>query len=1114
MKYSPEFAVLQSTFKLFEKFIKESNKDLSSLSKKCCQQFSPVLVDTINEVCNGLMADNDSGFTKEHWRFTLHLVIFLKLIAHKQLEEESLWNQLREENVCKDTDLLAIAQTVLPHISPVVYFELVTSCNWEGYYMRNLILLDEADVHSLIRKMLQYCLEEPQSLKDIPLLSSVTMMVVRTCLPEVILDVSQPLIKRKFATSCFLQSLKLKSFIDVMNANPNLLNEILQCLKELLLLSTCHSTESKPNPGIADASQTDGLFFHLTCLWVAFCSTHYDIHIKLIDLMNDMAVQEVREMAYPDVAQNVSQYLQKENDLESLMEMDSSVNEFFQKIPSLFEFNSCISTAPDPRLLIENIYLYLKWRADLENPKPLQDFDIFSVDKCSDVFHSLLPKLICTNTLEEESPELLRHVEFISQYFGQNKHSLSSSDNKQFLNLDPPSVERNPSDVFLEMFANRKIDDWKDKRFFEYINTHKNLLSQKKQLLSLWEGICWLASLNEERTVTEKYLQVLLNAFASLPSFLQDDIICQTYLAVDQEENRPWWRRMSNFRQPFTMELNKLTEIRDIKIPYKISQYALLDIESIIKISVATALRNPKQMDVIVKMLQLLPNSCKSKKRYTTIEDEDLLSESLLGSQLFEITSSEPMDEKQQNTFIKLLQQLLTPFSIGVCQKYGIKQILLQTTEILRIYILPHLHLLTSTDCHLHNPVLLLHLASVVFSCEESQIKSCLDNIQLHVVLLQFCYALNDCTEFWEDVNQAKQLVNMKALLISLIDQVVEILINNYTLVQGNIVLWLKEEIKSLDWTVKFRLRKLLCINENDVNQSICCQFLKTQNLLHDCDLSQTLNLLRFVSIDEEFCQEMSEHFPSNLHLSRDHVCLALAQLIPNLLSSECILVCQFLKHLLHQKQLVVPCQANFLPVVPFFDITGLQEYSGLCQILIDSAVLQGPLDANSSRHVLNNILAVIRKLILSENVLNQTTNVLFAILVISQTFSNLVLILKFLPWFNSETVLLYLVETTSFLNSYASLYFDQTLKLESGGIHFQTKTNNLENLKTSGNKEDLQEISMNLISVNDSKISASFVCHLLDSMFDLLTVLKESQIKESLSRNIKNIQEKYEIFW
>lgn len=282
-------------------------------------------------------------------------------------------------------------------------------------------------------------------MKDISLLSSVAMMVARTCLPEIILDVSQPSIKRKFGTSCFLQTLNLKSFIDMINANPNLLNETLHCIKELLLLSIHHSTESKLNAGIADVSQTDGLFFHLTCLWMAFYGAQYDIHIKLIDLMNDMAVQEVREMAYPDVAQNVSKYLQKENNLESLMEIDSSVNEFFQKIPSLFEFNSCISTAPDSRLLIENIYLYLKWRTKLKDPKPLQDFDIFSVHKCSDIFHFLLPKLTGTNTLEEESSEHLSPIKFISQYFDQNVNLVSSSDNKQFLSLDPLSVERNPS---------------------------------------------------------------------------------------------------------------------------------------------------------------------------------------------------------------------------------------------------------------------------------------------------------------------------------------------------------------------------------------------------------------------------------------------------------------------------------------------------------------------------------------------------------------------------------------------------------------------------------------------------------------------------------------------
>lgn len=60
-----------------------------------------------------------------------------------------------------------------------------------------------------------------------------------------------------------------------------------------------------------------------------------------------------------------------------------------------------------------------------------------------------------------------------------------------------------------------------------------------------------------------------------------------------------------------------------------------------------------------------------------------------------------------------------------------------------------------------------------------------------------------------------------------------------------------------------------------------------------------------------------------------------LFQLIPNMLSSECILVCQFLKHLLCQKQLIVPCQASFLPVVPFFNITGKFSFFILFNILL-----------------------------------------------------------------------------------------------------------------------------------------------------------------------------------
>ncbi|GAB1600344.1 uncharacterized protein LOC115214870 [Argonauta hians] len=1089
MKHSPELAVLQGTFKLLQKSVNESD-DLSTISKKCYQKFSPILVNTINEVCNGLMSDNVCHYTKEHWKFTLHLVVFLKVIAQKQLQEESLWKRLREENISNETDLLGIVQTVLPDISSALYFDLVTTCNWEKYYVLNLTLLDEAGIKELLNKMVQYCKEEPQSSKDITLLSSVIMMVVRACFPEYILDV--PLVKRKAAISHFLQTVKLNYFINAMNADSNPLHKILCCMKTLLCLYN-------PPENFADSSKTDSTFFHLTCLWVAFHGKHNGINVTLIDLLNDLVVQEIKDIAYPDVAKNISEYLLKEMDLDILMKMDKSVNEGFEKLSVLSTFRSNIFIVPDSGLIIENIYLYLKWRAQQENPEPLKDFDIFSANKCGSVFHCLYSKLSSVsvkNTLDEESLKQLSHVEFISNYVGNT--SSVSCDSLELITLYPSTIDQNPSDVFLEMFENRKIDDWKEKGFYQYLNTHQNLLSQKKQLLSFWEAICWLATFPKETVLSQKYLQLLLDAFTLVPSFLQDDIICETYIAVDCEDARPWWRRISQFRQSLTTQLNKLTEITKEKVPHLISQYALLDFESIMKCCITTALRNVKQMDVIVKILQLLPNSCKCKKY-------DRSTQNILTSHLFHIYS-QPMEDSHHNTYIKLLQQLLKPFSIGACQNYGIQQNLLQNSEILRVFIIPDLHLISSLDCH-HDPMLLLHVALAVLNYGTRHMDVCLDMVQLTAALLQLCHALNNCTELWQDACLMKQLISMKPVLIEVIQCIVDILVNHRSLLQETALLWLKEETNSFDWTVKLRLRKILYNTENNVDQQICCQFIKSQKL-HVCEVSSILNLLRFVSVDDELCEELILQFPSQIQLTRDYTCLALAQLLPNLLNSECILVCRFITHLLCQKQLIVPCQANFLPVIPFFDTKSLHPFCGLSQTLVDCAVLLGPLEGNSSQHVLNNILAVIKKLILSENVLNQMPNMLISILVISQTFFNLVLMLKFMPWFNSETIMLYLVETTSFLSNYTSHYYENMLKLENSDI--QVKTKKQQTLKVSDEEKGSKKRAIELTSVISSKMEMSFVEDLMDSLLDIVSVLEISQIKESLSRNIKSSQEKY----
>lgn len=1132
MKYSAEYAVFHAAFQLFEKEVLSANLDLENLSKNDCRRFIHIISAAVEEISQGLEKKNYS-FTQQHWHFNLHLVVFLKLFSQENLENTI--DKLSSKLSCPD-DLLVIVAP-LPHVSHTFYFELLKTCSWNLLFIECLSALNPEEITKLFVPAIRHCEESPQSADDLFLLASLIQMINITCFPQ------------KIQEFCLKQR-KITEIHMHVTGRPFCINNIRQMLNDdnQILSDLLDGMERLLNSAIEEAEMMNSSFWNcekkisrfpeicvgLTLLGITLYKNPLDIAVTFKHLCVTEVLQILDKGQLSNVDKNMKKWLQDGKDVDSLKRLHAMLTKYVMFEDELCQLREDHFQNFDLKYLpriISSLFLSCKVlsiscrKTILENRTFLSTLKFFILCEMflneSHLYLFNRKSSSCwSDTVEGPEKDFIDQMDFILDRI---KMCFETSLEEPF---DRPSDEENilPEDKLAKMLKDENLGSWKDYRFLLFLKDHQRELSNSDLFPCFWERINWLAQIPGEKDLAEEYLKILLNSYSLLDPFLQDYLIRDFYLPIKCEENRPWWRQSSRFQQKLAVSLNKLTEKNFSKIPKDISQYALLDFETVLRTSVFLAINNACQVDVIVQLLMFLPVSCQITCPQNGTDHEETRDGrklTLLAEVMESVLNSGKLNANQENAFLDLMTHLIKPVFTGVRKQFGVKKYSIHWHSIFSFHILPRLHLILTKEGDQSDTMFIVRLLLVVLESEQMHESSCTGEINLHVVLVQICHALNDSVENWENGKKRREISwKLKPLLISAANLLEEILLKNLPPDPDKILKWLTVKLSILDWTVQLRLRKsLFFISQNpqtnlQLNHEIVSTFLKSHEITQTCDVQQTIHLLQLTSIDEELCSSVIEVLPSYILFSRDCVTVAFSQLLPNLLPTEGILICRFLMHLLENNQLIVPCHTGFLPSIPFLNLSVLKSYVGLLQLFLDVVLLQVGLETSIAQFVFDNIFAMIKTFLLSSEVLSKIHPML-VLLLIHQIFSVMNILLNVVSFLNMEKIQLFLVELIKIFSQHTFTFHPMKKKrnkndeIENSGD--QTVEFNLSERTLVAEVDPRNMTSENVtVSSPPDKFHIALALELLTSMTDQVNQLSSCEIKKSIFLKLDEMKQPF----
>lgn len=1138
MKYSAEYAIFHAAFQLFEKEVSSAKLELVNLSKKDARRFTHIIRGAVEDICCGIREEN-FALIKQHWHFNLHLVLFLKLFCQEKLQDTS--EKFYQDAPCKDDMLIIMAP--LPHISTAFYFELLKSCAWQLLFSACLPMLESEEIQKLMVHAIKHCQEEPQSKEDLFLLTALIKIINESCLPD---EIQKFWSKHREAGRLIDASgphISLSNVRNMLSDHNQILLDLLNGVEQLL---TCINKEAE-NRGssvwdleeaknsdslfrnIYELSNFDDIYFDLTFLGVALYGDSFKTAITLKDLFTEKQLYNLEKGELLNLTEDLKKWLDKSDDIESLKNLHENGTKYSalkcKPYPFIVEHLKTLKSEY-PRRIISCLYLYLKCQPCLEDEKTLKDQKLLSADKFMRLCCILVGYLSDNEDYSAYGDMIPEGDFFIDQCDFINDYDITCDDSfDEYQGRTTPTIPMEdglPVDKLAEILKDGNLYSWQDGSYL-ILEDHLRELTDADLFRSLWERVNWLSNFRgEAEDLTKDYLKILLDAFSLLDPLLQDYFIRDFYLPNKIDAVRPWWRNDGS-QQQLALSLNKLTERNFSKIPNRISHYALLDLDTVLRTSIFTAVNNACQVDVIVQLLRFLPVSCQIPSSCHNTDNEekkDVKSLSLLGEVLETVLNSGKLDENQQNAFLELVTQLIKPVSTGVRKQFGVTKHLLRVSEVFHFHILPRLHLNFPLDANQPNPVFILQLLLIVLESEQIQHSTCIEGLHLHVVIVQICHALNSSIETWKEVGKKEFFWKMKPLLISALGLLQEIILKNLPANPDKICEWLNHKLSILDWTVRLRVRNLLFLKhqnsepDQQLSDKMVLSFLKTHGITQTCDLQQTLHLLRLASIDEELCTSVIRSLPPYILFSRDCVTTAFAQLLPNFLPAEGLLVCQFLMHLLENNQLIVLFQASFLPSIPCLDLSVLKSYLGLSQLFLDVIVLQVGLDTAILQYVFDNVFIFTKNVLLSPAILSQLSPML-ALLLIYQIFSMMNLLLKIAEHLNPGKIFLFLVELIAIFNQHFSM-FHPVPKKRKHGITKDEESESSRDKTLELNPNEDAGASTEDVSSEDmpasmpDKFHVALVLELLTSMIDRVNNLSNNEIKNSIIIKLEEMKQPF----
>ncbi|XP_062589953.1 uncharacterized protein LOC134251567 [Saccostrea cucullata] len=503
---------------------------------------------------------------------------------------------------------------------------------------------------------------------------------------------------------------------------------------------------------------------------------------------------------------------------------------------------------------------------------------------------------------------------------------------------------------FLWRFVTSPIASlWSCDKLLSVLQSNLDLLAEKELLLHLYK-LVWKLTGKVADTQLEKMTKLVMDSFSQLDLPSRGQHVVHVYITY-----REWPKPQSVTPTSLNQILNKFTTGMEEKVLVEIHQAVLQNADLTVSQLLERAVGGTHQADIVCSILQTLQELC-------LYHDDS--ARSMLCSRLADFLTSHSLTQKEQDTMIKFLQDLI---------KDG-KEAVLDPEEFYLSVVVPHL-----SSCKHQNSELTVQLALDLGGVALMEIlEQGKSDIDLTLSLGSAAEILENCRVLWY---KNRDSVIIKPRVVAYLNLLRQFKERNTFCVD-----WIVKATMDYDCTV--RLAALhVCLTDEEF-YSVCDSVCK--HLLHPDQEIDYENFLRLVAGSEELSQMIGGYLHDRWTLNYQTLLLTLSQVTPHLIPEEWIRLFKFLRGIVKSGHLCVSVKMS--GILPLVNLTEISELLPLSQLLSDVLRIlsqtQSQLPPPAVEHCIRSTMAVYKNVVLSETVITPHC----CLFLLNQVFSHITL--------------------------------------------------------------------------------------------------------------------------